>query len=211
MCKPLRYTLLTEGSSDETLKFPVNWALQECGVTSFVDQWADLRLHPSQPKRLWQRVRVVQADYPCDLLFVHRDADGGSLTTKLDEIQAAVARASVVVRAVCVVPVKMTEAWLLHDEQAIRSAAGNPRGRVRLSLPAVSAIEDIANPKRLLKEALLDASESRGQRRSEKSKNFPRMRFRVAELVSDWAPLRQLSAFRHFESLLSQTLASLNR
>jgi hypothetical protein len=39
------------------------------------------------------------------------------------------------VRHIPVVPVRMTEAWLLADEFAIRSAPGNPNGTQSLDLP----------------------------------------------------------------------------
>jgi hypothetical protein len=52
---------------------------------------------------------------------------------------------------VCVIPVKMTEAWLLIDEKAIREAAGNPKGRQPLNLPKPSKTEELSDPKETLK------------------------------------------------------------
>lgn len=210
MGKSLTYTLLSDGTSDATLKFPVNWTLRQFGVKSFVDQWADLRLHPSESRRLRDKLRVVQEDYPCDLLVVHRDSERKSLAARLDEIKRELLRAAVEVRAVCLVPVRMTEAWLLHDEQAIRRAAGNPGGRAPITLPVVSAVERESNPKMVLRRALLDASEARGRRRKQKARDFALMRFRVAELITDWAPLRRLPAFNQFEDMLRSALDSLN-
>jgi hypothetical protein len=39
---------------------------------------------------------------------------------------------------VCVVPVRMMEAWLLIDEMAIRRVAGNPNGRIPIELPVLN-------------------------------------------------------------------------
>ena len=99
--------------------------------------------------------------YPCSLLFVHRDAEGQDPRVRYDEIQAA-NRTSY--DHVCVVPVRMQEAWLLHDETAIREAAGRPSGRGSLHLPPLNRRESVADPKQVLHGALRAASEVRGQR-----------------------------------------------
>jgi len=205
----LRYTLLTDGSSDATLKFPINWLLEQYQVRSFVDQWADLAFHARRPRKLAERLRIVCDEYPCDVLFVHRDSERASLPARVKEIRKDLALAGVRTQAVCVIAVRMTEAWLLHDPEAIRLAAGNPAGRVPLKLPALANIESEANPKRLLRQALLDASEAQGRRRKQRDRDFGPKRFRVAELIADWDPLRRLAAFRFLEDELKRALGAL--
>jgi hypothetical protein len=78
---------------------------------------------------LAERISRALALFPADLLFVHRDADRGPTATRREEIRRAVAATMANQMTVPVVPVRMTEAWLLIDEAAIRSAAGNPRGK----------------------------------------------------------------------------------
>ncbi len=91
----------------------------------------------------------------------------------------------------------MTEAWLLFDEDAIRFASGNPNGKVRLGLPPLSSLESKPDPKQLLHEYLIAASELSGRRR----KSFdPKTKVHlVARSLDDFSPLRQLSAFRALE------------
>ncbi len=70
--------------------------------------------------------------------FVHRDAEKEPHQVRVAQILEAVDEASissVVPPAVCVVPVRMLEAWLLFDEPALRRAAGNPHGQQPLKLP----------------------------------------------------------------------------
>jgi len=141
------------------------------------------------------------------LLFVHRDAEAASIEDRIGEIEAAVAQQRVA--HVCVVPVRMVEAWLLHDEAAIRRAAGNPNGRNPIQLPSVARLEDIADPKVLLKQALLDAVAPRGRRRRRAERDFGRNRRQVAQNIGDFAPLRRLRAFASFEEHLSDALAKL--
>ncbi len=87
----LRYTLLTDGSSDRALLPILTWLLQQNGVRRAIEAaWADLgRLNPS-PKRLPDRIRCSLAAFPCDLLFVHRDAEKESFESRKTEIVAAV-------------------------------------------------------------------------------------------------------------------------
>jgi len=87
----------------------------------------------------------------------------------------------------------MTEAWLFFEEQAIRTAAGNSHGRELLDLPPPRKIESLPDPKSLLYDLLRSASGLRGRRLN----NMPVSVYaaRVSELIEDFSPLRQLSAF----------------
>jgi hypothetical protein len=92
----------------------------------------------------------------------------------------------------------MMEAWLLTDASALRRAAGNPNGRHPLSLPRPQEIEDLPDPKTLLRDLLLDASGLRGRRRRSSSVNL----HRVAELTEGFEALRRLPAFQAMEAEL---------
>jgi len=53
--------------------------------------------------------------FPCDLLFVHRDTDRETTDARKEEIFKAIEQISEELKAnlfVCVIPVRMTEAWL---------------------------------------------------------------------------------------------------
>lgn len=104
-------------------------------------------------------------------------------------------------------PVRAQEAWLLFDEPAIRRAAGNPRSQIPLDLPALSQIEEIADPKGRLLELLRIASGETGRRRRRFRERAAI--HRVAELIEDFIPLRELSAFRAFERDLTEVISIL--
>jgi hypothetical protein len=57
----------------------------------------------------------------------------------------------------------MQEAWLLFDEAAIREASDNPNGEERMDLPALSSLEEILDPKELLRDLLRVFGTSSGQ------------------------------------------------
>jgi hypothetical protein len=203
--KEIRYTLITDGSSDRALMPILNWLLMELGVNIPIQAaWADLARLPHPPKKLEDRIEKAIALYPCDLLFIHRDAEKETRQKRVSEIHQAVnlLKEDVKLPVVCVIPVKMTEAWLLIDEKAIREAAGNPKGSQSLNLPKPSTIEKLSDLKENLK-ALLELARGHSSRKSQK---FLIARARIAELIDDFQLLKQLSAFMDLESELKQTL-----
>ncbi|NJO06769.1 MAG: DUF4276 family protein [Chloroflexaceae bacterium] len=143
--------------------------------------------------------------YPCDILFVHRDAEREPYQTRKDQIQQALCGMDSAPPVVCVIPVRMTEAWLLFDEQAIRTASGNPNGRCVLQLPQLCRIETLPNPKKDLNNLLRTASEL-SNRRLQKQ-NIPQQVQRVAEFIDDFSPLRTLTAFQALEEDIAETVA----
>jgi hypothetical protein len=190
-------TLLTDGSGDKRLLPIIRWA-----VADFADAvnatWADFRFLREPPRTLRDRVRASVELYRCDVLFIHRDAETRPLATAQHEIDAACHDLDELPPFVRVVPVRMQEAWLLFDEQAIRTASGNPSGRANLDLPRVRRLEEVADPKARLYEALRTASETSGRRL--KKFRAEEAAYRVAELVADFSELRVLPAFRAFET-----------
>jgi hypothetical protein len=205
--KECRLTLLTDGRSDRALMPPITWLLHEKlpGIPIQLE-WADLTRLPRPPKGLDGRIKAALGFYPCDILLVHRDAEGESRNKRVVEIQDAVAKTAVSKPHICVVTVRMQEAWMLINEASIRSAAGNPNGTVTLRLPKLQEIESLPDPKSLLRELLRKASELTGRRLKKFSASANA--HRVAELVDDWQPLRKLSAFVEFEGELDQILAT---
>jgi hypothetical protein len=199
----LRFTLVADGPADAVLLHPLRWLLIACGVRRAIEPaWADFRQLPTPPAKLDGRIEAALKLYPCELLFVHRDAERDPRVNRVDEIQGAVRRVSADLFAsrpyVCVVPVRMTEAWFLFDEAAIRRAAGNPAGTVQLSLPPLIRIEELPDPKESLRELLRTATElpQRRLRKFDESRAFRRL----AELIDDFGPVRNLPAFAALES-----------
>lgn len=197
---PFRYTLLTDGSSDRALVSILNWLLSQQEAIrhlGFIDQFAELRDLPDPPKELAGRMEKAVLSYPCDLLFVHRDAESQDIEHRVEEIAQAAAQVAVP-RHVPIVPIRMTEAWLLIDEAAIRQAAGNPNGTVDLNLPPLHSLEAEPDPKSILLQALECAAQKGGRRLQQFRRDIHRRRTRVAEFVEDYSPLYGLTAFRLF-------------
>jgi len=195
----LQYTLVTDGSSDATLIPILTWLLRENGIRYAIQsQWADLRqIRTSKKRSLKDRIYLAYDLYPCELLFIHWDAEREPLQSRKDQISVAVKNLSIPPH-ICVIPVRMLEAWLLFDENTIRHASGNTVSRQPLNLPPISGLEKLPNPKRILYESLKIASNLRG-RRLERF-HFRRAAARVTEFLENFSPLRSLSAFNILEA-----------
>ena len=206
----LRYTLLSDGPADKALMPILTWLLwQHVPNVPIQSRWADLRRLPRPPRELRERIRESVRLYSCDLLFVHRDAETASLDVRLNEIRQAMLDVSVeneISTVVCVVPVRMTEAWLLFDIDAIRQAAGNPNGTVPLNLPTISNTESLPDPKRVLHDILRKATELSTRRKKRFDTN--RAVQRIPDFIEDFSPLRRLSAFIALEEEVKNTIES---
>ncbi len=105
---------------------------------------------------------------------------------------------------ICVVPVRMTEAWLLIDEPAIKTASGNPNSDENLDMPDLKKLESEKNPKKTLHDLIKMASKLKG--RNLDKLNIHQAVHRVAENINDFSPLKNLSAFQELENEVSGNL-----
>jgi len=103
----------------------------------------------------------------------------------------------------------MSEAWLLISEPAIRSAAGNPNGTTQLTLPSLSHLERTPDPKQVLRDCLLSASNLTGRRRHQLQRELPQRIHRVAQLIPDYSPLMKLPAFKRLYAPTGDVLGKL--
>jgi hypothetical protein len=199
----IRYTLLSDGSSDRMLMPILDWLLrQHCPEHAVEPVWADLGRLPQPPKILPERIkRALELYSPCDLLFIHRDAEKECYETRHDQIINALEGLEAP-PAICVIPVRMQEAWLLFDEPAIRKAAGNPNGRISIDIPALASVERLPNPKQVLFDLIGKSSEASGARLKKLKSNLHRAAHLVSQNIEDFSPLRNIKAFKNLESEL---------
>lgn len=206
----LRYTLLSDGPSDKALMPILTWLLRQVVPDLPIQpRWADLRRLYCPPRQLCDRIQKSIELFPCDLLFVHRDAETTPLEERLNEIKRAVVDADInknVSAVVCVVPVRMTEAWLLFDVEAIRQAAGNPNGTTSLQLPSMSTVENLTDPKRILNDLLRKAT-GLGTHRRRRFVTSSAVQ-RIPEYIEDFSPLRVLPAFVALEANILRIIES---
>ena len=205
MPRILNSTLIADGRSDRLL-IPIIATLMQTHCRQRFRETDFVHSFPPSGRDLSSRIRHALIERPCDLLFVHRDAERvEGLEGRIQEIERAVAEIGISQTVVCVVPVRMTESWLICDEHPIRCAAGNPSGRSALGLPGLNQVESV-DAKQFLFAALVSARDL-GKRRARGLKPDT-MRHRVADHLDDLHRLRRLPSFARFESAVRQILSS---
>ncbi|GAA0990888.1 hypothetical protein GCM10009555_077370 [Acrocarpospora macrocephala] len=185
--------------------------------TLFIDRGTQVRLSKPDFESLKGVRRDVRSKVsasiqlvggPVDLVVVHRDADNAGADTRRNEIEEAVHAAGHCSSIVPVIPVRMTEAWLLLDEQSIRTVAGNPKGKMNLGLPASNRVEREPDPKQLLKECLLKASDATGRRRERAANRFYEHRRHLLQRLDCAGPVTSLPSWKRLvadiESVIDQ-------
>ncbi|HDR9471442.1 hypothetical protein [Burkholderia multivorans] len=189
----VRYTLLADGSSDSALLPIIQWVIEQNfpGLAT-IPEFARNGI-PAPSEGLRRRVDAALGLYACDVLFVHRDAERddpndrrAQIANELGDLETA---------WIPVIPVRMTEAWLLGDERAIRKAAENPNGKIGLAIPPRARWETLPDPKKELFRLLHLAAD----RPARRAINEGQCRHRVAALTADFSHLRALPSFQAFE------------
>ena len=191
MTRQLAYAVVADGGTDQLLVPIIQWAVHR------LDPGVEI-LEPEFRKRQGGIAEFLAAYRTgAMLIFAHRDAETATLDERLGEFDT-LGRQDVVP----VVPVRMSEAWLLIDGTAIAKAAGKPAAHV--PIPDVFRIENIPNPKGVLDELLVEAA---GAPTGRRGRNFKRSiaahRANVAEYITDYSPLENLPAFRSFQRRLA--------
>ena len=204
----VRFLLICEGASDGALVHHIRALLIQHGATEA--DGSSFHYGTSLTEKVKQGLAL--SGLP-DLLFVHRDADhyrdthAAGAAKRYEEITTAVQSLNHNGPYVRIVPVRMTEAWLLLNECEIRRVAGKPGGRDNLGLPVVQKIESIPDPKKFLKEILLRAGSPKGTRRKKNFKNnFGEHRRQLIENLPARGPLEYLDSWVRFRK---DTIAAL--
>ena len=199
----VRCLLVCEGSSDIALASHVQRLLVEYGYPQpeFTTATSGRQLVDKIRNGLGNIIRY-------SLLFVHRDSDRDGPDARHGEISRAIEEATFSEPWIGIVPVRMTEAWLLLDEVAIRDVVGNPNGRAQLNLPSPVEAERMADPKTTLQSVLLTAGDVQGRRRRKLEQRFPRIRNQLLENLPVGGPLEQLPSWVRFRD---DTIAALQQ
>ncbi len=202
----LTYTLLADGTSDRALMHIINWLLNDL----FPKMPITSRFATLLNRKLDERIENAIKFYPCDVLFVHRDAENESYEKRKNEIERFWKDAKMNnERMIPIIPIRITETWFLINEQAIKLASGNPNSKIKINLPKISELEKFKTPKETLFNLIREANDSK--KRNMKNLDLNNCRQRVAENIESFALLRELSSFQKFEHLLQNTVFELSK
>jgi hypothetical protein len=198
----LTSTLLTDGTSDRVLIPILTLLMSELSDRPIAEMaMATPTVPTGQP--LSQRIQRACDLFPCELLFVHRDAENQASHVREVQIREAAGlhpNPFLNRSLICVIPVRMTEAWLLTEESAIRQSVGNPNGKAKLSLPTLRRLEYLPDPKAELFQIMRQALNLNSRRLQKFSPD--QHRHKIGEALTDLAGLRQLPSFQAVEKQL---------
>jgi hypothetical protein len=181
----IQAVFICDGKFDQCLEPIIELTARANQIALQIEMIQDISEHK------WSKATALAPD----LLLVHRDAEAQDPALRRREIGNKVQTGT---PWVPIVPVRMTEAWLLVQESAIRQASGNRNGP-GIEMPAFKQIERIADPKERLKKLLEQASGLKGRRLERLKREFGDNQRRVAALITDLAALRRLPSFEQFE------------
>ena len=210
MSQKLRYTLITDGSSDKVLLNIIKWLLDDLyPKLPNKGTFADFSGLQQKPKTgdIDERIGYAQKYYPYDLLIYHRDAettDKNIVQKRKNEVLKNIKNSNNIGNTVCIVPVVMMESWLLIDEIAIKKAAGNKNYKENIVLPPPKKLETLNEPKKILHELLKTVSGLKGRNLAKFNVNYSV--HLIAENITDFSVLRELNAFRVFEADLKDAV-----
>lgn len=190
MSRQLTYSVVADGGTDRALIPIIEWAIHR------LDPQVEI-LEPDFRKRLGS-VKDFIGSYKTGamMIFVHRDAEGEPIEDRLREFDG------VTRDVVPVVPVRMTEAWMLIDGAAIARAADRPNAVV--PVPPIAQLETLADPKSDLEQLLTSAAGPlTGRRHKQFQRSIVNRRVNVANLIGDFAPLEAVPAFHRFQTDLA--------
>ncbi len=209
MPRIVKFWLLPEGSSDRGLVPHLEALCLEGGADEAIGLAPDLgRLPAKIGKSVREQIQAaLRYGTDLNLLFVHRDADSTDPMLRRQMIESQAQDCSI--PCVPVIPVQELEAWLLLDEAAIRSVAGNPRGRSELQIPALRVIESTREPKEILKAAILRAADQTGRQAERIKKRFDEHREALLQRLEREGPVRQLPSFQRLLADIQQAIAML--
>lgn len=197
----ISFVLTGEGASDLRLVEHIENILIEEGFGEVSGEAPDLSFY-RQPvgNSVQEKLVALLKLYPnVDVIFIHRDADRVGIAGREQEIVAAANNIVSMDRIIPVIPVTMLETWLLADSEAIKRVAGNSgyRGSL-LCLPALRQLEAIPDAKRLLLDALCEASEAQGERLRKFKGRFTEMRARLTFDLDPDGPVNHLPSYQNF-------------
>jgi len=202
-----KFVILGEGTSDSMLEYPLRWLLSYHGFLEKYefDDSTVLSLR-SNSLKTESKVEALLNRIQPDVLFVHRDGDGAGYEARKTEIIHACSSVNFV-KCIPIVPVRMLESWFLSDLNAIRIAAGNPKGHVDVCLPNFSQLEKIADPKEQLFKCLRSAADLKGRRLKKFSPH--KARRLVAEEITCFRQLLTLPSFKELSQEIKQLVNDL--
>jgi len=210
--RTLAVGLYAEGPTDFDFYAPVLTRLSEKLILStgrHPVRVADVVSLPGRPSLKDFAVTVEEYAGPCNLIVIHTDGAGDPERARAERIEPwflSINERRVRDQLVEVVPVRETEAWMLSDIDALNAVFGTARTKAQFGLPnRTREVEQIANPKALLRQIHETVVGRRGARKFGTRSLYPRLGQEIS-----FDELGKVPAFAHFRESFEAALARLS-
>ena len=148
------------------------------------------------------------------ILFVHTDSDSlddeGVFNAKINPVTYLLSQqdnAAYCTHLVAIVPIKMTEAWMIADKELLKSEIGIDKTDFELGIHLNPEI--IGNPKNQIQEIIRMSKESQTKRRRNEGLQISGLYQIIGQKV-DLSHLGKLTSYIKFKNALVQKLKDLN-
>ena len=196
--REIRIALVPEGSSDAGFIYPIMRYVSDKFDTGCVSFSLDFKGTVREKLE-----KCVEDADGFDILVIHRDSDSQGYEQRLTEITDPVADSGLTVPVVPLIAVRMTEALLLSDPDAIEEVIGvRSQGWRGFDLPSVSSVERIADPKTTLNAAFLHLGGKTGARLKDERRKFSRRRRSLLENMDPMGSVSAVQCWRDFQQYL---------
>ena len=156
---------------------------------------------------------ITAHDLGISILCIHVDADASSdkqvfenrispaFKKIIDSEEEGICK-----NLVAIVPIYMTEAWMLADKELLKAAIGTSKNNKELGIHR--SPESIANPKKVIEDAIVIARKDIGKRRR-KNLTIAKLYEPIGEDIA-LEKLEQLSAYKKFQNSIRELFQNLN-
>ena len=215
MSNILQIAITTEGSTDNRfLSFIIQKTFENLALdcTSYIEVYEPQEIEKINGPFVQNAVSLSKKYNYFQIICIHCDADDSTVTNVLKtKITPAIeginsSEEECCKNIVAVVPVHMTESWMLANPVLIADRIDSSIPIVDLGLPKISQIETITDPKQTIINAI-NISEKKGRRKSRK--------LSISQLYSPISKelkledLRKLKSFQTFEERCREALIKL--
>ncbi|SDS85027.1 hypothetical protein [Corynebacterium timonense] len=192
-----------EGSSDDYLLNVIVSVFRGFGIQAAIDSFP----FNKRRKNLAKALEDVAAHYPHKtVILVHRDADNAGWNKRIAEIRSAGASLNEGQQVIPVIPVKETEAWILHamHDDRYLECVGVDRRKISEVLPKKSECSEVNAKDRLQKiHDKVHSHNTRGRAARRRTPTFESSRQSWLTQLDDSAYLAGNKSFEEFTAALA--------
>ncbi len=167
----------------------------------------------SYTKKVIKAAEVGKKDFGISILVIHKDADSNSdestFKSSIIPAQKAVSELSCgthCLNIVALVPVQMTEAWMLADRELLKEQIGTKKSDEELGI--LKRPESYTNPKKIIEEAIRIARSELTKRRRGKLE-LSELYLPIGQKIS-LEKLDKLESYRKFKESVRDAFRKLN-